>query len=104
MQAAFANLPVETAPHEEHVEPVAQPIEAASHAAPAATTTGPDLELASALAAAVGADAPPATATSAEASSAVGDDHSRVVTRVLERMLPSIMAELAKEMEAAKKK
>ena len=78
------------------------PSESLSADAPAAVSqSSSDVQLANALAAA-------AAAVSAEAevtSSAIGDETThRVVTRVLERMLPSIMTELAKEMEAARNK
>jgi hypothetical protein len=65
--------------------------------APAAV--GPDLELASALAAAVGGE-------SAPAAHAAGLDHAAltsVVSRVMERMIPVVMMEIAKEIEAKKK-
>ncbi|MCU1283727.1 MAG: response regulator receiver protein [Acidobacteriales bacterium] len=100
MHAAFADLPVETEPHVVE-EPVAvaepEPIPLAVAEAPAAS--GPDLELASALAAAVGGE-------SAAAAHATGLDHASltsVVSRVMERMIPVVMMEIAKEIEAKKK-
>lgn len=100
MQQAFADLPV--APP----APVEEPLVAAEVAPippPPATATnaGPDMELANALAAAVGGEAPQAAAATAG-----GHDHQSVaaaVGRVMERMLPSIMHEVAKELDSSKK-
>ncbi|MCU1306462.1 MAG: response regulator receiver protein [Acidobacteriaceae bacterium] len=113
MQAAFADLPVETAPHVvEEPLPVAEtpePVIAMSAPeAPAQGGHGHDLELASALAAAMGGEAPApevmAAAAAAPAASGM-DAHTiaQVVTRVMERMLPAVMHEIAKELESAKK-
>lgn len=109
MQAAFADLPVETTPHivEEPiavVESAPEPMVMAAAEPPA--SGGPDMELASALAAAVGGEPPAAMAVAASSPAAAGmDPHTiaQVVTRVMERMLPSVMSEIAKELEAAKK-
>jgi hypothetical protein len=113
MQAAFADLPVETAPHiVEEPLPVAEapePVIAMSAPeTPAQGGHGHDLELASALAAAMGGEAPApevmAAAAAAPAASGM-DAHTiaQVVTRVMERMLPAVMHEIAKELESAKK-
>jgi len=120
MQAAFADLPVAPpAPPEEPI--VAAPVVAAvpepalAVAAVAQTSTAhPDMELATALAAAVGAEPPapqvPAgmaapVAAAAAAGSPGLDPHTvaSVVSKVMERMLPSIMTEVAKELDNAKK-
>jgi DNA-binding response OmpR family regulator len=110
MQAAFADLPVETAPHivEEPIAvPEAAPEAAPSMSAPEAPAPGHDMELASALAAAIGGEpAPEAIAAAASTPAASGMDHhtiAQVVTRVMERMLPAVMHEIAKELESAKK-
>lgn len=120
MQAAFADLPV--APPAPPEEPIVEaPVVAATPesvpmaAAVAPTSTAhPDMELATALAAAVGAEPPapqvPAgmaapVAAAAAAGSPGLDPHTvaSVVSRVMERMLPSIMTEVAKELDNAKK-
>jgi CheY-like chemotaxis protein len=116
MQQAFADLPV--APPAPPEEPIAEaPVMAAPEpvAAPVASSgiTHPDMELANALAAAVGAEPPPPQtpnlATPVAAAAAAGapglDPHTvaAVVSRVMERMLPSIMTEVAKELDNAKK-
>ena len=110
MQAAFADLPVATAPHvvEEPlpIPEAPEPVVAMS-AAETPAPGGHDLELASALAAAMGGEpAPEAIAAVSSTPAASGMDHhtiAQVVTRVMERMLPSVMHEIAKELEAAKK-
>jgi hypothetical protein len=99
MHAAFADLPVETTPMEETQVIAAPPPPPAP-----VETAGHDLELASALARAVGAEPPQAAAAAAAgATSSDASATAQVVSRVLERMLPAIMAELAKELEANKK-
>ena len=103
MPGAFASSPVESAPQKE--QPVESTIEPTAHSVqeqPQASNVG----LSSALAAAVGAEIAAGTPESPEASTSTVDHEttSNAVTRVLERMLPSIMAEVAREMEAAKKK
>jgi hypothetical protein len=100
MHAAFADLPVETEPHvvEEPI-PVAEPEPVPVAIAEAPVAGGPDLELASALAAAVGGESVPV-------AHAAGLDHAAltsVVSRVMERMIPVVMMEIAKEIEAKKK-
>lgn len=96
MQAAVAGLPVETATTEEPVaektQPISPPIEAAP--TPVVETSHQDLELAKALAAAVGAEAPPPSASPSEATHI-----AMTVHKVLERMLPNIVEELKKELE-----
>jgi hypothetical protein len=104
MQAAFADLPVEAAPPVE--EPVVEPAPVAE-AAPAPVVAdvapmspaGHDMELATALAAAVGAEPP------SPAPAPAGEEHhtAHAITVVLGRMLPSIMEEVRKELEARKK-
>ncbi|HUS19163.1 MAG TPA: hypothetical protein VMZ25_05900, partial [Terriglobales bacterium] len=106
MQQAFADLPVASPTPVE--EPVAQGAAVSAAPAPAVTTVGPDLELANALAAAVGGEpqmvAPVVTAAAAAGGPGL-DPHTiaAVVSRVMERMLPSIMTEMAKELDNAKK-
>ncbi|MEO6119392.1 MAG: response regulator [Terriglobales bacterium] len=108
MQQAFADLPV--APPAPVEEPVVQAAVAAIPEAPvAASNTVPDMELANALAAAVGGEPPPAAAPLAAAVAAASpglDPHTiaAVVSRVMEKMLPSIMTEVAKELDNAKSK
>ncbi|MCU1312008.1 MAG: response regulator receiver protein [Candidatus Angelobacter sp.] len=111
MQAAFADLPVETAPHvvEEPIPVAEAPEPVIAMSAPETPAAGGhDLELASALAAAMGGEAPApevmAAAAAAPAASGM-DPHTiaQVVTRVMERMLPAVMHEIAKELESAKK-
>lgn len=111
MQQAFADLPVASpAPAEEPVvQAVAAPDPMPAPAIIAPTTAGPDMELASALAAAVGGEPPQALAAPVAAAAAAGrpglDPHTvaAVVSRVMEKMLPSIMTEVAKELDNAKK-
>jgi hypothetical protein len=111
MQAAFADLPVETAPVEPEPEPVveAAPAPIVADVAPM-SPSGQDMELATALAAAVGAEPPPPAVPTIDRALAPavpgGMDPNvaaAVVSKVLERMLPAIMQEVAKELEAAKK-
>jgi CheY-like chemotaxis protein len=103
MNAAFADLPVETTPHVIE-EPAAAPESAATMSA-ASVTGGQDMELASALAAAIGEQSSTAGAASSSPAASAMDHNTiaQVVSRVMERMLPSVMHEIAKELEAAKK-
>ncbi len=105
MQQAFADLPVAPpAPVEEPMVAAAVASVPESFSPAAASNTAPDMELANALAAAVGGE-PPQAVVAAAAGSA-GLDHQSVaaaVGRVMERMLPSIMTEVAKELDNAKK-
>lgn len=98
MQAAVAHLPVETAPIEDTQEITAPVVEAQTIVADAPKA---DMELAKALAAAVGAEAPIAASS----------DHpeevhqiAHTVTRVFERMLPDIMEEVKRELAKRQKK
>jgi CheY-like chemotaxis protein len=91
MQAAVANLPVETAPVE---EPVASSYAAEPAVASTQETPHQDLELAKALAAAVGAEAPPAAAE----HPAEVQEIAHTVKNVFERMLPSFMEEVKREL------
>lgn len=113
MQEAFADLPV--APPAPVEEPVAQSATLTPEAPVAiaatntASNTAPDMELATALAAAVGGEPPAAAAPLAAAVAAASpglDPHTiaAVVSRVMEKMLPSIMTEVAKELDNAKTK
>ena len=62
------------------------------------------MELANALAAAVGGEPVPATvSTSAEETHSDSHRTATVVSDVLQRMLPSIMLEVKRELEARKK-
>jgi hypothetical protein len=96
MQAAVANLPIETAPVEEPV-PATPAVDAA--AAPAPETPHQDLELAKALAAAVGAEAPAAI----EEHPAEVHEIAHTVKNVFERMLPSFMEEVKRELAKRQK-
>lgn len=108
MQEAFANVPAE-----EHApEPEPMVMEAAFAAVPEtsapAPAQGPDMELANALAAAVGGDAPSSSnaVLAAAASASPGTDQSvmaSAISRVMERMLPGIIVEVVKEIESNKK-
>jgi hypothetical protein len=106
MQAAVADMPVE--PHVE--EAVPEPVIAHAAPAPSAPTpaTGQDLELANALAAAVGAEAPSAMAAAAapSLSRTTSVDHNVIaaaVQRAMTKMMPAIMTEVAKELDPEKK-
>lgn len=111
MQAAVAEMPV--IEHVEEPEPIvaqetAPVIAAAVTEAP--TTGGQDLELAKALGAAVGADAPPmekaiaaAAASSGAAAGLEASAVAQVVHKVLERMLPNIVSEVTREIDQLKK-
>jgi CheY-like chemotaxis protein len=104
MQAAFADLPVATTPVEPEPAPVAEAAPAPAVATPVVADVAPmspsgqDMELASALAAAVGGEPPTPAAPASE------EHHTaHAITVVLGRMLPSIMEEVRKELEARKK-
>jgi CheY-like chemotaxis protein len=102
MQAAVANLPVETAPAEEPIaDAVPTPVEITPAAAPTVEVQHQDLELAKALAAAVGGDAP-AAAASADHPQEV-HEIAHTVTQVFNRMLPDIMEEVKRELAKRKK-
>src|SRR4051812_10442333 len=119
MQAAFKDLPVDTAPHEEHapvVEATAATGVMAAAASAGASVTSPspttepagDMELARSLAAAVGGSVPSASTEPAPGAPDGSHIDAHVTTTavhtVLKRMLPTIMMEVVKEMDAAKKK
>jgi len=95
MQAAEANLPVETAPVEEPVAPAVVEANAASPQEP----QHQDLELAKALAAAVGAEGPSAS----EEHPAEVHEIAHTVKNVFERMLPSFMEEVKRELAKRQK-
>lgn len=104
LQAAVADMPVE--PHFEEVAPSPEP----EAAVPAPIeTTRQDLELASALAAAVGAEAPSAMVAAASAMPSanvtVADPNviAAAVHRAMAKMMPAIMSEVAKELDPEKK-
>lgn len=103
MQAAIANLPVETAPADDTQELPAV-VDAASAPAPVAEASGQDLELAKALAAAVGAEAPAATVAAASDHPEEVHQIAHTVTQVFERMLPDIMEEVKRELAKRQKK
>ena len=73
------------------------------------STTGHDLELANALAAAVGAESTStmaAAAASASSPRTTSVDHNVIaaaVQRAMTRMMPAIMTEVAKELDPEKK-
>lgn len=111
MQAAVADMPV--ASHEPEPEPIVMPTPevapapvAVSAVPEAPTSGGQDLELATALAAAVGGEAPAVAAAAASAGTAAGlETHqiAQAVHKVLERMLPNIVSEVHKEIDQLKK-
>jgi CheY-like chemotaxis protein len=93
MQAAFADLPVEPHPPEEAPAVEAAPVAPAP--AGEAAAAGPDADLAKELAASVGAATPIAGMDTAMIAQAV--------SKVMERMMPTLLAEVSKEIEAARK-
>lgn len=106
MHAAVQDMPVEQHVVEEPM-PEPAPVAQATPAAPV-STTGHDLELANALAAAVGAEAPATMAAAASTSSprTTSVDHNVIaaaVHRAMTRMMPAIMTEVAKELDPEKK-
>jgi CheY-like chemotaxis protein len=103
MQAAVANLPVETAPADDTQELPAV-VEAVPAPVPVVDAPRQDLELAKALAAAVGAEAPVATASAASDHPEEVHQIAHTVTQVFERMLPNIMEEVKRELAKRQKK
>jgi CheY-like chemotaxis protein len=107
MHAAVQDMPV--APHVEEPMPEPAPVAQAAPAPVAPpSTTGHDLELANALAAAVGAEAPSAMAAAASTNSprTTSVDHNVIaaaVQRAMTRMMPAILTEVAKELDPEKK-
>ena len=78
------------------------PTEAESPAAAAAQTNAPDMQFAAAMAAAVGAEMP---AGSGDRTSAMDPEMlARIVQRVTERMKPSLIAEITKELMSEQQK
>src|SRR5207248_6559565 len=105
LHAAVQEMPVE-----QHVveEPMPEPAPVVAAAPPSAPTSGQDLELANALAAAVGAEATSTMAAAASTSSprTTSVDHNVIaaaVHRAMTKMLPAIMTEVAKELDPEKK-
>jgi CheY-like chemotaxis protein len=103
MQAAVANLPVETAPADDTQELPAV-VETPTTSVPVVEAQHQDLELAKALAAAVGAEAPAVTAAAASDHPEEVHQIARTVTQVFERMLPDIMEEVKRELAKRQKK
>ena len=101
MQAAVANLPVETAPADDTQE---LPAVVEAVPTPVVETSGQDLELAKALAAAVGAEAPAATVAASSDHPEEVHQIAHTVTQVFERMLPNIMEEVKRELAKRQKK
>lgn len=97
MHAAFADLPVEAHPPEEAHVPDPAPVAEAAQAV-AAAPGGHDLELAKELAAAVGGESQAATMSGMD-NAAI----AQAVSKVMERMMPTLLAEVSKEIEAARK-
>jgi len=78
-------------------EAAAPPAEVESSAAAAAQTNAPDMQFAAAMAAAVGAEMP--AANSGDGTLAMDPETlARIVQRVTERMRPSLIAEITKEL------
>ncbi len=106
MHAAVQEM--EVAPHVEEPMPAPAPVAEVTTSAPA-QTSGHDLELANALAAAVGGEAPSAMAASASAGGrpnvTVTDPNliAAAVHRAMAKMMPAIMSEVAKELDPEKK-
>jgi len=98
--AAVVEMPV--AEHAVEEPPIAEPPVAEPQAAMAATASagGPDPELAAQLAAAVGAEMPPAVPTLGGMDA---DTITRAVNKVLEKMLPVLLNEVAREIEGNRK-
>jgi hypothetical protein len=103
MQAAVASLPVESAPADDTQE-IAAVVEPAPAPAPVVEAPHQDLELAKALAAAVGAEAPPVVAAASADHPEEVHQIARTVTQVFERMLPDIMEEVKRELAKRGKK
>ncbi len=101
MQEAVSEMQVQEHREEAHAEPVAIPAIAA-----VLDNNRHDLELASALAAAVGGEQPqraPAAMAAAAGSTLDAVALSGVVNKVLEKMLPMILSQIAAEIEQIKK-
>ncbi|MFL6299761.1 MAG: response regulator [Terriglobales bacterium] len=98
----------EMAKHYEAQAAVAEPepaaeVEEEAPAAPAAQTNAPDIQFAAAMAAAVGAEMPPANP--GDNTAALDPEMiARVVQRVTERMRPELIAEITKELMKEKEK
>jgi CheY-like chemotaxis protein len=103
MQAAVADLPVDTALADDTQE-IAAVVEPQPAPSPVVETPHQDLELAKALAAAVGAEAPPAVAAAASDHPEEVHQIAHTVTQVFERMLPDIMEEVKRELAKRRKK
>lgn len=107
LQAAVQEMPVAEHPVEDHSVPVAASMDVplAAPIITAAAASAQDHELATALAAAVGAEPPPAPipAPTDRLSSLDSTSVSSAVSKVVEKMMPIILAELAKELEMARK-
>ena len=97
MQAAVSDMPVATAPIEDTQVMQAPVVDAA----PTVEVPHQDIELAKALAAAVGGDAP--VAASADHPQEV-HEIAHTVTQVFNRMLPDIMEEVKRELAKRNKK
>jgi len=73
-------------------------------AAPAAQTNAPDIQFAAAMAAAVGAEMPPAGSAGDNTAAMDPEMIARVVQRVTERMRPDLIAEITKELMKEREK
>ncbi|MDP9268863.1 MAG: response regulator [Acidobacteriota bacterium] len=110
LKAFSASVPHDPEPPapapEAEPEPQASAAVAAAPAASALATNAPDMELATAMAAAVSPDSPPMAAAVAAATAAVGNQSgvdpaklADAIHRALDRMKPELIANIAKELE-----
>jgi CheY-like chemotaxis protein len=103
MQAAVADLPV-APPSADDTQEIVAAREPAAAPVPVLETPHQDLELAKALAAAVGAEAPPVVAAATSDHPEEVHQIAHTVTQVFERMLPDIMEEVKRELAKRQKK
>jgi hypothetical protein len=88
---------------EPETAPAAPAVEAESQAAAAAQTNAPDMQFAAAMAAAVGAEMP--AASSSDGTLAMDPETlARIVQRVTDRMRPTLIAEITKELISEQQK
>jgi CheY-like chemotaxis protein len=88
---------------EPETAPAAPAVEAESPAAAAAQTNAPDMQFAAAMAAAVGAEMP--AASSSDGTLAMDPETlARIVQRVTDRMRPTLIAEITKELISEQQK
>lgn len=104
MQAAVSDMPVAAAPSED-TQAMEVPVAATpSEAAPTVEVAHQDIELAKALAAAVGGEIPSTAASGPSDHPQEVHEIAHTVTQVFNRMLPDIMEEVKKELARRQKK